>query len=220
MMDRRSEKPRHRGFGYVQVETLDMLKALMQLNDGNTTLAGRKIQLDTANGGGRNDRSQRKSSGSFGADVDGSKFRGGRYANNNRRGSNRRSNGDSSDAPAQRPSLKLQPRTKPVEEKGDSESGSSANIFGGAKPRDEQTWQERRKSEQDRKPSKGGRGDRRVNRGKEGKTSTKDDRRKSETKPVEKKTPAAPPAQPQPEKPAEKKVSNKFAALDFDSDSE
>jgi hypothetical protein len=198
MMDRQNaapgDKPRHRGFGYVEVETLDQLKKLMELNDGQTFLAGRKIQVDTANhasgggggggGGGRGgdrgggDRGGHRGGnrggerGSFGPpDVDGSKFRGGRFSGREGGGADRGPGGGtgSSGPPGERPRLKLQTRSKPKED-GDK-AGAAASIFGGAKPRDEQSWAERRKSdnqgqatsERKREPrggGGGGRGDR------------------------------------------------------------
>ena len=64
--DRRDPNKPHRGFGYVHVETLEMLQELVKLHD--VIMAGRKLQLDTAN--------ELKNNGS---NVDGSKFRGGKY---------------------------------------------------------------------------------------------------------------------------------------------
>lgn len=119
----------------------------MKLNDGKSTIAGRKIQLDTANqGANSNNNNRRNSRQSFerrGGDsfknIDGSNFRGGRYANKN----NNRSSG--SEQPGQRPSLKLAPRTKPRE--GEDQNSSSTNIFGGAKARDEQAWEKKKLSD-------------------------------------------------------------------------
>jgi len=133
----------HRGFGYLEVETLDELKLLMQLNDGKGTIAGRKVQLDTASGN-QNKRGshQRRQQGD--SNVDGSRFRGGKY--NNRRNNNNSNNSNKEEGPPkERPSLKLAPRSKPREdEKG--ESLGSSDIFGGAKARDAQAWEEGRKS--------------------------------------------------------------------------
>lgn len=133
----------HRGFGYLELESLEQLKLLMQLNDGKGTIAGRKVQLDTANGNQNNKRGshQRRQQGD--SNVDGSRFRGGKF-NNNRRNNNVTSNKEDG-PPKERPSLKLAPRTKPKEnEKGDSQGPS--DIFGGAKARDAQAWEENRKS--------------------------------------------------------------------------
>ena len=180
-------------------------------------IAGRKIQLDTANhshgggraGGGTRDRKNpnrtsfdRRGGGGGGSDkpwergveagstgvgndtIDGSKFRGGRYGNKDNRGNHHRehTNRRASDSDAvqshSRPSLKLAPRSKPKENENGM-GGSHSDIFGGAKPRDESTWEQRRKSyteggrdrvnnnnkesgsaQQERRPSKqsGGRG--------------------------------------------------------------
>ncbi|KAG7350664.1 hypothetical protein IV203_010024 [Nitzschia inconspicua] len=176
---------KHRGFGYAEVETLDQLKLLMTLNqDADAMIAGRKVQLDTANHQNQNNynnnnrRGPQANRGSFqrgGGDnrgppedggsadigtIDGSRFRGGKFNNlnrsdNKRRGSNRNSfqNNDNRDnelqdaagPPAQRPSLKLAPRTKPVEAT-ESSASSGSNIFGGARARDEQAWQQKRAS--------------------------------------------------------------------------
>eukprot|EP00531_Pseudo-nitzschia_arenysensis_P012721 CAMPEP_0116130608 /NCGR_PEP_ID=MMETSP0329-20121206/8572_1 /TAXON_ID=697910 /ORGANISM="Pseudo-nitzschia arenysensis, Strain B593" /LENGTH=380 /DNA_ID=CAMNT_0003625001 /DNA_START=192 /DNA_END=1334 /DNA_ORIENTATION=- len=160
--DRNSQK--HRGFGYVELETLDELKIVMKLNDDDgAMLAGRKIQVDTANhqtnqrnnnnynnrrGGGRGDNNNNNNNnrGSFqrapNEKIDGSKFRGGKYNNQNSfRNKNNNNNKDTKDeAPRQRPSLKLAPRSKPVDER----RSSSSDIFGGAKARDEQAWEKQK----------------------------------------------------------------------------
>jgi translation initiation factor 4B len=348
MMDRQNaapgDKPRHRGFGYVEVETLEQLTRLMELNDGQTFMAGRKIQVDTANqttggggrgggGGGGGDRGgsrgrgnrhdrnsfgppggdrdrdrDRGSRGSFGppdGGADGSMFRGGRFNNQGAGGAGgagaggKGPEGASKAPPGERPSLKLQPRSKPKEDSGKT---GAASIFGGAKPRDESSWTERRKAEpgqatsssleKKREPrgaggrgeggggrgegrgggrgegrgggrgegrggerggfgggrvgergagaGRGGRGshkehtkehpkEHKKEQGKEHKKDNKDTQddwrgagtKKEHGKPgEEKKKTAAPPPIPQPEKPAEKAVVNKFAALDMDSDSE
>lgn len=145
MMDRKAEKPRHRGFGYIEVDSIDHLKALMDLNETDAQIAGRKIQLDTANASSRPpDRARRSTSSGAGIDgIDGSQFRGGRFA---KRGSARRDDegGDrGEEKPMQRTSLKLAPRTKPVADG----TAASSNIFGGGKARDETSWRDRRKSE-------------------------------------------------------------------------
>lgn len=216
VMDRQSEKPRHRGFGYVKVETVDMLKALMQLNDGENLIAGRKVQLDTATEGNRR--------GGRSSDVDGSKFRSGKF---NKRDSGRRSNKESSDAPSgQRPSLNLKPRSKPLEDDAKNSTPPSS-IFGGAKPRDELNWRDRSKTENEDRRKPEGRGDRRgprnSNNGGRGQSNRtgKDNRKTEKTEPKPAPTPAPAPApQPKVETKSEPKVTNKFAALDFDSDSE
>jgi len=156
IMKDRQNNDRPRGFGYVTVETLEMLKQLMELNaaaHGEPQIAGRRVSFDVSNqAGNRRNSGYRNSTHSNGGgrrasenSIDGTKFRGGRYANQNPRASASSAGSSSDDKPAQRPSLKLKPRTKPVEE-GDL-SGSQSNIFGGAKARDETSWKERRASE-------------------------------------------------------------------------
>jgi RNA recognition motif. (a.k.a. RRM, RBD, or RNP domain) len=287
IMKDRNNNDRPRGFGYVEVETLEQLQKLMELNKCEAALiAGRRIQLDTANGGSNNSnnrrgsRNNRGSSGNFGgAEVDGNKFRGGRFAKRESEGSESK---EAAGPPAQRSSLKLKPRTKPLEGAGEGSDinlgGSNSNIFGSAKARDEQSWQERRKSEktegasdeggvqpqqQQRRDSKGGnhrgsgrgtgrsehgrgrgehgrgRGEHGRGRGEHGRgdrqnkdsTTTNNNNFKAEgtaAKKPDKQPKVAPPA-PAVVKPAEpekkvatdtKKVSNTFAALAFDSDSE
>ncbi|KAL3904281.1 MAG: hypothetical protein SGILL_010127 [Bacillariaceae sp.] len=194
----RTDPSKHRGFGYVEVETLDQLKLMMTLNDGQSMIAGRNVQLDTANhhnnsnnnrrgshqnnnnnnrgsfqrGGDRGSFSRDSASGGGGfGEIDGSKFRGGKYNNSNRGGDNNKRRGsnrdsfnshggggdtnqgdkpqESSGPPAQRPSLKLAPRSKAVDT--DRSSGSS-NIFGGATARDNMAWEERRASMKKEQP--------------------------------------------------------------------
>lgn len=154
----------------------------MTLNDGQSMIAGRKVQMDTANHHHNNRRGPQGNRGSFQRDnkgsisnsnppssteVDGSKFRGGRYNNNRnrgdgenhgnrRKGSNRSSFDQNNDRhqqseatggpPVQRPSLKLAPRSKPVDSEPTMSSASS--IFGGATARDEKAWHGRRVSMQ------------------------------------------------------------------------
>mmetsp|Transcript_80181 Transcript_80181/g.232818 ORF Transcript_80181/g.232818 Transcript_80181/m.232818 type:complete len:332 (+) Transcript_80181:223-1218(+) len=216
---------KHLGFGYLEVETLDDLKQLMELNnDGEATLAGRRIQLDTANSkrnsrGGRNNR-QRKGNHGGNSNIDGSKFRGGKF---------NRGRGDG--PPAQRTSLKLAPRSKQADE---SEGGGPADIFGGAKPRDGQAWEERRKSENsdrnNNRSSQGGRGrGGRGNRGdhKDGKRGSNGKRQSQQQKqisPEERAAAAAAKAATQAAAPAPASAkpaapTNKFALL-MDSDSE
>lgn len=139
----------------MQLFLFQQLKTLMKLNDGECMLAGRKAQVDTANGPGRDHRGSKGNKGGF--DVDGSKFR---------RGS--RHDKDKG-PPPQRSSLKLAPRTKKVNE--DSQ-GTSSNIFGGARARDGSAWEERQKlSKHDNKPSAG--------RGNKDRNSKPNDRRRS-----------------------------------------
>lgn len=176
--DRDNTSGQHRGFGYVELESLEELKIVMKLNDdGKATLAGRKIQVDTANHNNRsNNNYNRRGNNHRGSNhgdrrnnsnrdnessekIDGSKFRGGKFNNNNNnfrnnfRNNNHSNHSNSNDAngpPRERPSLKLAPRSKPV----DADRSSSSNIFGGAKARDEQAWAKSRhqqKEDQKRK---------------------------------------------------------------------
>lgn len=190
----------------------------MQLNDSEGTVAGRKIQLDTANGkqNGRRNQQRRHNDG----DVDGSNFRGGKFS------------GRKDDGPApQRNTLKLAPRTKKAEDGGEKAAGS-ANIFGGAKARDAQAWEERRKPNNNdrRTPAPNGRGrGNRGGRGSTGEVGTKDrrgpqDRRKPPQKqisPEERAAAAKAAAEAAAPAPAAKPQVpvNKFALL-MDSDSE
>lgn len=208
----------------------------MEINDGQTQIAGRNVQLDTAsarrdNNNNNNRRSgNRNDKGGFG-NFDGSKFRGGRFGN---KGGN-----DDNEAPAQRTSLKLAPRSKARE---GEEKVSSSNIFGGSKPRDEGAWEKKKLEGGDRRRNHqnkgrgGGRGGKGRNEGgrdggRDGgrggnkhnkKNNNKQDSKPKEEKPKEEK-PKAPASKPQPVKPAApaKKAApvNKFALL-MDSDSD
>lgn len=149
----KDEPQRHRGFGYVQVETLEQLQAIVE-GLGGAKLAGRSIQLDTANQsqpvGGSNrgkpswDSNNHHHHHHYKVNdlPDGSKFREGRYANDDRR----RETTEHKDPNQQRQGLKLQPRTKPLG-KDDGASTPKSSIFGGGRARDEQSWLERRKND-------------------------------------------------------------------------
>ena len=208
---------RARGFSYVEVETLDMLKnMILQLNDHE--MAGRKLNMNVAkqqqNKGGRHHSGGR-------SNVDGSKFRGGSFRSEPR---------------GERPSLKLAPRTKPLEDEKEGASSSRTDIFGGAKARDEKSWIERRQSDREarqgrgggRGEGRGGRGEGRGGRGEgrggrgEGRGGGRGEARRSSGRGGEKKPEKKPYTPPQEApKPAEKKApQNKFAALGFDSDSD
>lgn len=136
---------RHRGFGYIQVETLDMLKELMHLNDMEATLAGRRLQLNTANQLNNNhvrksrvnnkidDELRRSRSSNMqqpysdqnsktSGNTDGTKFRGGRFSNkvvtktSSEPAAPQQSPAAFDDGSlAQRIPLNLKPRTKPVQ---------------------------------------------------------------------------------------------------------
>ena len=227
-----NQKP-HRGFGYVELETLEQLKAVVE-GLGGGKIAGRNIQLDTANmHAGRQNRNE------GGQQVDGSRFRGGKYNHNKDRRQPPQQQQEEG-PPRQRSSLKLQPRTKPIEENPGSERG---NLFGGGRPREEGTWQSQRDT--DKKSHGGGRGakagGRRNGREEGGRNNGREEggrgdgagrgRREGfgthkvtdkKVKEVKKTTGPAVPA-PRPEnveKPVPKPagVINRFAALEFDSD--
>ena len=89
MMDRRnpSPKPRHRGFAYIQVETLEMLQTLMKLNEKEARLDGRQLVLDTStnNNNNNNNNNRRNSNNNNNRLPDGTQFRGGRFQNRDRR---------------------------------------------------------------------------------------------------------------------------------------
>ena len=209
IMDRRNPgpKPRHRGFAYIQVETLEMLKSLMELNNHpQATLEGRALVFDTSV---QNDQRKNNRRHDHKDLPDGSQFRGGRFGNRRRDSTSKPK--DQGGPPPQRTSLKLAPRTKPLE--GAGEAGSSSNIFGGGKARDEQAWQERRKAEKPEKQGRGGRG--RGGGGNRGST------KKERNKPKEATPAPAPAPVVEPKKaPEPKKVINAFAALDFSDDSD
>jgi hypothetical protein len=125
-------------------------------------IAGRYIHLDVAQPMNNAPSRQSSRSSSFGGDhgqnnVDGTKFQGGRY-NKEGSGSFRRkesggsfqrseSAGLTAPAPlAERPSLKLQPRSQTEGSVPSSSSTSASSIFGGAKPRDQESWERGRNS--------------------------------------------------------------------------
>lgn len=190
----------------------------MKLNDdAQAMLAGRKIQVGTANSqnrsnsrGSQYNNNNNDNRGSFDngnyrhshpqsggkndntyVEIDGSKFRGGKYSNYNDNNSNNinnsnnshrnnsfrnhtnhddrqsnlreresfahkkndvNTNKDTPSAPPTRPSLKLAPRSKPVD--GTELRASSSGIFGGAKARDEQTWEKNRRTSQQQEQTK------------------------------------------------------------------
>jgi RNA recognition motif-containing protein len=235
------DQERHRGFGYIQFETLEQLKAVVE-GLGGFKLAGRPIQLDTANQsyvGARKNNSQRDNNRrqSNNRDApDGSKFRGGRFSGNkdNNRG------GSESEVPAQRTSLKLQPRSKKTEENG---GGSASNIFGSGKARAEGSGRGKSETEksggsQDRMGPRGGKDNNKDNKdrrnsgrgggagrgrrdgGRGKKADGKQKEEKANDQPVPK--PVEKPAEKPAEKPKSKPAApiNKFAALDFGSDSD
>jgi hypothetical protein len=189
VMDRNHATPRHRGYGYMTVESLDELKALMQLNDMGVELEGRAVQLDTANGKRSGDRQASSGDRHHGNRHNDRRHRSGdrpfdrphhdrqlfdrphhdRPHHDNKffeRPSDQQNERQTSVSSEGRQPLKLQPRTRPVDKQ---EETRPSEIFGGAKARDENTWNERRKSETQQQPDgarravSGGRG-----RGREG----------------------------------------------------
>jgi translation initiation factor 4B len=153
--DRETNKPR--GFGYIELETVEDLKTVMRLNDGKSMIKGRPLKLDVAAPPQTNRRPSRSSlnrSNSSGEKVDGSSFRGGRYARRDGSSSSlhRQSSISSDTSEGTRQRLKLAPRSKPLEEKESSQS----SLFGPGKARDSGEWERMRSSEpkqQDRRDS-------------------------------------------------------------------
>lgn len=146
------ETGKRRGYGYVEFATLEELLILLNLNDGFSLVSGRMIRIDVAtprrdrqpmhsrqsnnyqnDDGNRPPRSSSRSRGqsNYAGDIDGNQFRGGvrRAVAPNSAGASGNTGGVS-----KRPTLKLAPRSKPLE--GAVSSGLS-NIFGGARPREE-----------------------------------------------------------------------------------
>lgn len=108
----------------------------LNLDDGYSSLNSRILRIQKAKQTSNNNNRQ-------GSNIDGSQFRGGRYAKTNN--NNDTNNSSTASAPTARPSLKLAPRTIPVE--GSVRSSSNSSIFGDAKPRDESNWMMRKKEE-------------------------------------------------------------------------
>jgi hypothetical protein len=143
------------------------LKTVLKLNDGKSLFKGRPLKFDVASPPSNQNNSRRslhrsssrgESSRSNISDVDGSSFRGGRYMNrrdNSSSSSLRRQSSvssDTSETARQRPSLKLAPRSKPTADQ--KESGSSSNLFGSGRARDDAEWERRRsETKQDRRGS-------------------------------------------------------------------
>lgn len=137
---------KRRGYGYVEFQTLEELLILLNLNDGFSLVSGRLIRIDVASP--RRDRQQmhhrhnddgnrppRSGNGgrgqsNYGNDIDGNQFRGGLRRSPNNAGTS----GSSDGGMMKRPTLKLTPRSKPLDNTGTS---ASSNIFGGARPREE-----------------------------------------------------------------------------------
>lgn len=222
MSDRDTGK--RKGYGYVEVQTLEDLKALLAFNE-DLIVKGRQLRLDVAaqkqqrrsNKGNRGfgyGYSNRNGKGG-GPDIDGRKFRGGLHGKNE--------NGD-----RDRPTVRTKIVIKSAKDDGapGSESNESrSSIFGGGKPRDASSLQKSLKKNVDRsdynRQSHSGRGngrdrdrDRNRTRGKHrsGGNGRGGPVNKQEPKPL-------PTIQPEP-KSNVPKTTNKFAALGFDSDSD
>jgi len=142
---------KRRGYGYVEFATLEELQILLNLNDGFSGVSGRMIRIDIAQprrdrqpmrsnsrnrrhpnstdndrGRGPRSNSRNREQLNFSSEIDGNQFRGGV-----RRANTPSSSGGGGGV---RPTLKLAPRSKPMA--GGVSTGLS-NIFGGAKPREE-----------------------------------------------------------------------------------
>mmetsp|Transcript_9097 Transcript_9097/g.9980 ORF Transcript_9097/g.9980 Transcript_9097/m.9980 type:complete len:417 (-) Transcript_9097:199-1449(-) len=144
---------KRKGFAYVEFDTPEELMIFLNLNDGYSSLNGRILKIAIANnsrGGGNHRRNDFGNNYRNLPDIDGSQFRGGRFARNSNQnpGPSTSTGGGDAHPPAARPTLKLAPRSKPVD--GAGKSSGSASIFGSARPRDEGKW---RKKNED--PAKG-----------------------------------------------------------------
>ena len=188
---------------------------LLNLNDGCSEINKRRIRLDIAQPPRNRQRNNRRNNGNRsnqslgGGEIDGSKFRGGKFQQR-------------STAPAERPGLKLAPRSKPVGDK-DGKNGSDSNIFGSAKPRDGD-WRSSRSQEERNGGNGGGRGGggrqpRRNSRNGSGRGGQARRGIRTETK-KEKAIPVAPLPVIQKEAKNVTKTANSFAAFGFDSDSD
>uniref|UniRef100_A0A6U3QS90 RRM domain-containing protein n=1 Tax=Ditylum brightwellii TaxID=49249 RepID=A0A6U3QS90_9STRA len=163
-IDRESGK--RKGFGYVEFTTVEDLTAFLDCDDGNSEVMGRNIHIRVATNQRSNDRGsggnrpgQLPRRGDSNPRIDGSKFRGGNFSRNNNGGLAGSTNAGgvggnteslSSSQNKQRPSLRLAPRTKPMENSQTSTGGGiSSSIFGEAKPRNNHQWNSSRKSVKD-----------------------------------------------------------------------
>lgn len=136
-------------FGYVEFETPEDLMLFLNVNDGYSMMRGRKIIIDVAKSQSHGHRNKERSNSHHGhkdhrkggdfANIDGSKFRGGIHT-------------EKSNKPSERVPLKLEPRSKPLED------------VGGGKPSDDMNW----RSASSRDSSDHGRGGRGRGRGRSG----------------------------------------------------
>ncbi|GKZ00056.1 hypothetical protein MPSEU_000959000 [Mayamaea pseudoterrestris] len=204
-------------------------------------------------------RTDRHDDAAADAAVDGSKFRGGRYQHKREpQAPNDSVAVDAAPPAGPRPQLKLLPRTKPVE--STVSGGSQSTLFGGAKPRDESSWQKKHLDEGSgrgrgnsargdggrgtgRGDGRGGRSEGRgeVSRSSGGQGGARSGRGEgrggrgrdgADRKPASSEKPKREPRVTQPKVASESKqaeaepekkkevVTNKFAALGFDSDSD
>lgn len=129
-----------KGYGYVDVENVEELKLLLSLNDGLSVIMDRPVKIELAqssrNKKSWNSRNNRENQTV--PDVDGSAFQGGRFANRDKKNQNNNHGRDKKDtSPRQRPTLQLKPRTVPAHEESTTGSSSRSNIFGRARPRNE-----------------------------------------------------------------------------------
>lgn len=221
------ETGKRKGFGYVEFETVEELMILLNLNDGCSEINKRRIRLDIAqpprnqqrnHRSRNNDRNNNRNydrNNNRGGDIDGSKFRGGKFTQRQ--------------TPAERPGLKLAPRSKPVGETG---GGSESNIFGNAKPRSGD-WRSNRSVEErnggdkngggerggGRQPRRNSRNDGRGGRRGGGQQHAKRGSRTEKNVKKEKAPPAPAPLPVAKETKKATKVANSFSAfLDSDSD--
>lgn len=212
------ETGKRRGFSYAEFETAEDLMLFLNINDGCSQINGRQIGINIARPPpNRNRRNNRRDNNNYDrrgndSNVDGSKFRGGIQGRNNR--SEQR----------ERTSLKLAPRSKPLEEN---------------KPSNGDTWRSRKEAPghdqyRDRNGNGRGRGrgqGRQNNgrggggRGKRGTSRNNNERsqtgkgRDAPNKPVKSQNMPAPMKVAE-EKKNVTKVRNAFAAFALDSDSD
>ena len=218
----------------------------VNINDGHSKINGRPISIDVArppqsnnrqgNGRNNNNNSNRRDhhsnnnrgGGDTNSNIDGSKFRGGIRRDN-------RDNSGTADQQRERTSLKLQPRSKPAEDKpsdGDNWRSSREGPGGrgrgrGGRDRDRDRGGGRGKRNTNTRNGRGN-GQGNANNNSTSTSTSKSGENKSESADgwdSAPKTAKAQNAAPAPVKVVEKKkkatkVTNAFAALNMDSDSD